>query len=236
VGDEKGIYLYNVSKQKLMKNLLLCIVVIVCTMSCSSNFENPQEGATPEHKYRFVKKMTITNPKQDSKVTLMAYFDQAELMDLLTEENFTLSILNELPEIECFENKLRVVDDEIIPGIKIEIVEVLLAEGAKGFNLTNNPPRLKSSNTEYDYYEYYANDYAGARVTLGMDGGQIYVRIGVLWTSSQWFYDNILTATLKVYPSYCQTTPGYTDPFFKMRVRVEIQAIPGTHTVTWIPL
>ncbi|MFA5814602.1 MAG: hypothetical protein WC865_03170 [Bacteroidales bacterium] len=219
-----------------MKNLLLLAFVVFSAISCSSNYDDPGKKQVPEHKYQLEKKLTITSENNDSKVSLIASFDQEELMDLLTEDNFKLSVLYELPEIMNFNNEPEEFSDNSIPGIKIEIVDVLLPKGAKGFNLTNNPSRLKALNTEYDYYEYYADGYAGARVTLGNNGGQIYVRIGVLWTPNQWFYDNILTATLKIYPSYCQSTPGYTDPFYKMRVRVEIQAIPGTHTVTWILL
>jgi len=217
-----------------MNKLFLFSALAVCVVSCSKDNERILPDKQQDHIYRFTKTMDVHDESGEASVSLIVSFDNESLTEIINENQFGLSVSYDESPIEDQQNSDNSNDKNYIPNVKVEITKVNLPEGAKAFSLTNKMSKLKSLN-EIRYYAYYiADNVSGTRVTFGPNGGQIKVRVGVLWTTSQWFYDNIVTSTLSVYNSYVETNPGATQAFYKMRVRVEIQAVPGTHTVAWI--
>jgi len=221
-------------KAKNMKPIAVILTFFLLATSCAKTKDQEEKPVT---ELSFSKILTIQSATGDASVDIKVSVDNPDILDEINSQSFGLMAQYKINDGTCIPTNVSEPGDYHRPQVLIEVINTKLPPNAKGFTIENKISSLKGlAVDEYRYYEYYSSGIAGARVDFLYQGGQIYVRIGVLWTGSQWFYENLVASRIGPYPGYVQTTPGNEDPFYKIRVRVQIEAIPGDFSVTWISL
>lgn len=212
-----------------MKKLLVLLVslsLFACKQTeIKSVVEKPDNVG-----YALEKKLILHDSLNLASVQIIVRSNSSSLMESYSEETLRIELVNKLVEQNLVEG--RIGEDELIeqtPDVSFEIVKIDIPTTAIGF-VIKETARLKAT-YETRVYEYYANGVRGAQVTHQDNGYPIDVKVGVLWTTSSWFYENVLEATL-AYGSSCQVIVPYT--FYKIRVRIIPNGDTGTAVVLWL--
>ncbi|MCK9558396.1 MAG: hypothetical protein PHU99_09865 [Candidatus Cloacimonetes bacterium] len=199
-----------------MKKLLFLLTVITFISCNKREIESPATDSPNVFKYS--KQFVITDKDDLAKATILVRTNDQTLLETYDETTFSLSLMKKTEILDPIKGGDRETNDQHTPDVSIEVIEVDLPTEFDGFSLHKNDSGLKGL-AELRYYEYYSNGcYAVQVVNTDFQNDDISVRIGVLWTGSQWFYENLLTTDLTSYHDECGVELTYV--YYKVRVRV----------------
>jgi hypothetical protein len=210
-----------------MKNIFL-ILLTVGFFSCTKEKQPTNIENSRIHSYQFTRDIWVFDETNTGKVLLTISTDNMDILEEFDQGSLSLDLLppvipNNLP------NKILITKELVnsIPDIEIVLKDVILPSNCNGFRLINSATRLKSQN-EYAEYGYYYLGCYGVKV-VNESSNEKTVRIGVLWTGNQWFYDNILSTNLPYLHDECGVDLSGVV-YYKMRVTVSGD---GFQSIIW---
>ncbi|MFA5814601.1 MAG: hypothetical protein WC865_03165 [Bacteroidales bacterium] len=211
-----------------MKKLVL-ILLTISFFSCNNEKQPTILEESSIHAYKFSKDLWVFDDNKTGKVLLTICSDNQDIFEQFNQNTLSINLIPSVTQNNVLGKMPK--DDESkasTPDISIEIKDVSIPPNSKGFSLNNSSSRLKSL-SEWVVYEYYSTGCYGVDVINKSDGDKT-VRIGVLWTGNQWFYENILVADLQYKWDQCGVDLTGTV-YYKMRVRVDGD---GQHDVNFL--
>lgn len=201
-----------------MKKLLYPLITLFILFACSRESSVITDTVRADNDYKYSKTLHIEDSLKSGSIEMTVSAKDPSFLLQYTEETLKLNFIPSGHKPDTLINTpSETTNDLQDPNCIFVIHDVKLPDTCIGISIRDNS--LLKSTTEDKYYAYYADGCRGGNVTKLNNVGEVDARIGVLWTESSWFYENLAEATLLYKYSSITSYPGI---FFKMRIRISI--------------
>ncbi|WP_298427497.1 hypothetical protein [uncultured Kordia sp.] len=224
---------FNLTKLKKNTLSVFAIFLLVSTFLTSCNKgEIPEETDSISAKtdYEFSKDFELSSLHGDT-ATIRVYANDLELLNLYSEDNFTLSetnydeILSNNKDETEENNDVGTLDDEKSP-LAFELMNVKKNDSSTALSVTFNHPKSKGNlaKSGWNYYTHYSSStgiHYSARIIRGNTLKRVYfgLKYRTSGYSNTWYTKVSEWKSLSRNETYHQAQPGVWQ--FKMRVKTK---------------